>query len=415
MLFDFASYLSSRYPDSAWTISRLTGGFVHETVRANRIIDSATNCPNQAPLILKYAPFYVAGVGSAAPLAQSRQKSEAQALAFLDSYLYGRDPVEDQTVPSVVFQDSECHVLTLNDLGCLPTLSDVFAEVGRYNIKPNTVRSVSTFESLDFYSIGYQIGSFFARLHSQQTVAIAQSFYQEYDWHNLEELKPLNVNSTVKWLEDMLSDFIELSSDSDRIIDLSTLISADLSRSLHPNEISFVQGDYATGGILVSETTTPPQISIIDWEFSGLRHGPHGDIAPLLAYLFTFQIAADHNRRAVLREAISALTEALVAAYCVESEAEPWRQDRMLRENMRKSAMLAGGREMIQVAFWKIWICSDEECGTPHPSQAGKRKCKLIRRICEEGLRLIEGAAEGKRLPTSFSDVSATLSRLFDM
>ena len=74
MSFEFCAFLRELDPSSEYDFQSLSGGLVNLTQRATKTSPlGAGKFPNQASLILKYAPPFIAALGEEAPFSQKRQ------------------------------------------------------------------------------------------------------------------------------------------------------------------------------------------------------------------------------------------------------------------------------------------------------------------------------------------------------
>ena len=150
-IFDFKSYLHRLFPSSSLSIQVLTGGLTNHTVRVTFDPPISTSLPPQAaytggPIkskhfqnlktaILKHAPPYVAA-DPTIPLPVSRQLVEKGALEFLHgedvkypnfnmNTFHSDSELSVVKIPHFLWHDLAIHVLWIEDLGELKTLSEV--------------------------------------------------------------------------------------------------------------------------------------------------------------------------------------------------------------------------------------------------------------------------------------------------
>ena len=140
----------------------------------------------------------MAGIGVTAPAPQKRQSIEALAL----SLFHGAEPGplahlcydSGVRVPECLHHDSSAHVLVMSDLGTLPDLSQVFAELGgriEYpDLGPGTVDvnkqvTVATMvDAMPFELLGAKLGKFFAGLHGRETRRTVLARHLRRDFEN---------------------------------------------------------------------------------------------------------------------------------------------------------------------------------------------------------------------------------------
>ena len=149
-IFDFKSYVHGLFPSSSLSIQVLTGGVLNYTVRVSFDPPISTSLPPQAytggptkskhfqnlkTAVLKHAPPYVATIPTI-PLPVSRQLVEKGALEFLHgedvkypsfnvNTLHSDSELSVAKVPHLLWHDPAAHVLWIEDLGELRSLSQV--------------------------------------------------------------------------------------------------------------------------------------------------------------------------------------------------------------------------------------------------------------------------------------------------
>jgi hypothetical protein len=384
--FDPRAYLEQIDPGITYSCEPLTGGIVNVTTRASKD-DTANDTsrgrfPGHKSLILKYAPPYIAGVGEAAPMTQDRQIIEAKVLSLFSPKaapsLSSVCTESGVNLPALLHHDTEQHVLILSDLGRLPNLSDIFAQLGGHapGPQPNFDVPRTIFSDLTakpsasrqpfFSSIGDRLGTFFATLHSRTT-------YTKILWqHRIEHfqipaIKEIVLNHAIKPVRDQLKLFPELLSldEADVITDL---LVEDFQRDTLDDERSFVLGDSWTGAVLVepdgltspaSPDASSPRVGVIDWEFATFGRGLHGDIAQLLSHLEVLRISARQSE--TFSQQLHALDDMIAAMINSYTETASLATEE-LSEHILISAILTHAAEMVQIAFWKRWRCATGAC-----------------------------------------------------
>lgn len=294
-------------------------------------------------------------------------------------------------IPELLHYDAAEHVLILSDLGLLPDLSKVFCELGGYTPGPGDThrapkrvpRSPKLGEQLMqndvafFEVLGHRLGSFFAELHSKRTrqLILAPSFESDLGvsvrggsngFPCLPEMKTVVHEHVIKPLKSQLLLFPSLL-DVDEAEALFSSIEADFLRDTAEQERCFVIGDCWTGTVLVDLECRSPEksiIGIIDWEFANISgRGINGDISQIIAHLELFLIAAYSRGKDVAPGHISALSAILggvVSAYKYERDKTD--NSELRNDLIMRSAFLSHGAELINCAFWKIWVCKETEC-----------------------------------------------------
>jgi hypothetical protein len=384
--FDPRAYLEQIDPGITYSCESLTGGIVNVTTRASKE-DTANNTsrgrfPDHESLILKYAPPYIAGVGEAAPMTQDRQIIEAKVLSLFSPKaapsLSSVCTESGVNLPALLHHDTEQHVLVLSDLGSLPNLSDIFAQLGGHapgpqpnldiprTIFPDLLAKSSATRQSSFSSIGDHLGTFFATLHSRTT-------YTKILWqHRIEHfqvpaIKQIILNHAIKPVRDQLKLFPDLLSPEEADI-ITDLLVEDFQRDTLDDERSFVLGDSWTGAVLVdadsltspaTTDTSSPRVGVIDWEFATFGRGLHGDIAQLLSHLEALRISA--RQSPIFDQQLQALDDLIAAMINSYTETTSLAMEE-LSEHVLISAVLTHAAEMVQIAFWKRWRCVTEAC-----------------------------------------------------
>ncbi|KAK5062498.1 hypothetical protein LTR84_004571 [Exophiala bonariae] len=422
--------------------------------------------PGHGSLILKHAASHIAEMGEGAHIPQTRQLVEATALAlFLDET---RKPGIDSSslpgarlgclhtfldgtgimTPEILHYDASDHVLILSDLGALPDLSNVFCELGGYTPgsdngrpevplpppkSPRVGQRLTDNEVTFFENLGTKLGRFFARLHSQRVhQAILDPASGQHTsltvgdeicgFPLLPQMKTVVHEHVIKPLRSQLRLFPSLIG-IEEADTLFSAIEADFLRDTGEQERCFVIGDCWTGTILVDldRPEGETKVGVIDWEFANISgRGINGDISQFTAHLELFLIAASSWGGDGAPGHISPLKEimqALIATYEAERAQV---DDSTLKETITRSAFLSHGAELINCAFWKIWICKDSEClacrrqneissaeglsedpdGSQRPSHASQateqadapEQCTLIAKMVSRGLAFLRCA-----------------------
>lgn len=301
-------------------------------------------------------------------------------------------------IPELLHYDASDHVLILSDLGPLPDLSRVFCELGGYTPGPGDAHQAPLpvhhsprlgeplveHDVAFFEMLGRKLGSFFAQLHSQRVrqVALGTSFNvdpgpvmqsRSNGFPCLPEMKTVVHEHVIKPLRSQLLLFPSLL-DVDEAEALFSAIEADFLRETAEQERCFVIGDCWTGTVLLNLESRAEEIKvgIIDWEFANISgRGVNGDISQFLAHLELFLIAAHSQGETAAPGHISALraiSKGLVSTYKDEWEKT---ENSELKGTIIRSAFLSHGAELINCAFWKIWICRDSGCLPCHQKRAG--------------------------------------------
>lgn len=130
-------------------------------------------------------------------------------------------------------------------------------------------------------------------------------------------------------------------------------------------------------------------VGIIDWEFASIGRGINEDMSQMLAHLQLFRIAAEWHNEVYLHRALDTLIIDLIDDYrgFRVSDRGQWLAkptDGSLQARLMRSTFLSYGAEMVNCAFWKVWPCNDQRCGTPHPKEP--HQCKLVGNMVKQGI-----------------------------
>jgi hypothetical protein len=288
------------------------------------------------------------------------------------------DPICSQSsveVPRLLLHDEEEHVLVLSDLGHLPNLSDVFSVLGGYvptaSPAPTTVSDLTLQQPLSYYiTIGERIRLFFARLHSSNTLAqvIGSPDRGEKFLHS-HKTKEVVHEFAIKPIKALLGSFQDILDATESQI-LYQHIEDDFLRQTLGDELTLALGDCWTGAILVGADENNPIVGVIDWEFASIGRGVNRDMSQLMAHLHLFGIVAEWRKEEILLQRITALIRSIGTAYREQSIKEgakwipgPTAPLDTLQATALRSAFLAHGSELINSAFWKVWVCDNKICG----------------------------------------------------
>ncbi|KAK9247939.1 kinase-like domain-containing protein [Lipomyces tetrasporus] len=398
MYFDFDAYLAQIDPFHIWSVQRISGGLVNFTVRAYKVSSSAQDTIQKGlfddyeTLILKFAPPYIAALGESAPFSQVRQIVEANALSLFTPPLGPFISLAQDSsvvVPKLLQHDAENHILILEDLGNLPTLSEY--------LTPLSKRRQSQSDIAILHQIGWRLGQFLADLHSKSALdTLGTKTLKGFENPSMVKVvRESAVSPIVKYLEKF---------DIQDAEQLVQVVTEDFDRDLLDEEKCFTVGDLWTGAILISEadfngdviTTNEqvqsdvdgnePKLGVIDWEFSGAGAGVNGDMAQLFAHLHLHLLAAEqgsqlhditagliesiadsYNQRSRLKRAIWTLTdtgqrESLSISIAPEESSPAAR--------IMRSAFVLHGRELVNNAIERDW--------TAFSGTSGKREANLM-------------------------------------
>lgn len=473
--FDAVAYLAELDPQQQYITNQLSGGLVNLTYRACKV-GSQTKHASKFPasrfltydtIILKHALPYVAAVGEHATLNLRRQSVEAEALQLLrtgslynideqgssgliqqqkdfNSHMYTSDEVNKLMmveIPKLLYYDHGHHVLVLEDLGRLPSLSDVFSLFGGWvgetqpssgiscaqlfaEVHSNNEMAVNMVRR--FTSFGAALGAFFSKLHNNKS---AQDLLEQYSsiFEN-EELKKSIQQYAIKPVAGLLKQFPQFLSNENEADILVNWALLEAQRSIPKEEVSFILGDCWSGSVLLNAASTvnnvwesKEDIAVIDWEFSGFGKGPHGDMAQLLAHLEMLRLSSAQvgvsGAFDMARQCLNAITNSLITEYAAANtfneqstnNAQPSSKHSVaiqymptahqrpspsdVQAMMMRASFLAHGIERINCAFWKQWHCFSANCG--HKSGTVlPHECVLVQKIVQSGLWFLRHACE---------------------
>ncbi|KAK9354973.1 kinase-like domain-containing protein [Lipomyces doorenjongii] len=415
MSFDFDAYLAQIGPSHTWSVQHLQGGLVNLTVRAVKISSSEDGIKkglfnDRESLILKFAPPYVAALGESAPFSQTRQTVEANALSLFSppsGPLFSLPLNSSVLVPKLIHYDPENHVLILEDLGNLLTLSEYltpFSEKYRH----------SRYDIGLCRQIGLRLGQFLADLHSRSTLdSLTPETVLGFENPSMIEIvREAAVLPIAKYLQ-----MFEIQEAEQ----LAEVVAEDFELSFPDAEKSFTVGDLWTGGILISGTKmnstfsgegqvetkvngNEANIGVIDWEFAGPGAGVYGDMAQLFAHLHLHLLAAEQG--SLLHEITKVLIEAIADSYHERSRlkraiwivadlapdeklsASKAPQGSSSAARILRSAFILHGREIINNAIERDWSAFYEKSGT------GEDENVLVRSMVQTGAWYLRAAKE---------------------
>jgi Phosphotransferase enzyme family len=314
------------------------------------------------------------------------------------------------TVPVVLHNDPEQHVLILQDLGHLPNLAECFSRLF-YAVPAQAQREKSAnaikppLSSADWVRIGQKIGAFFAGLHQPDNVFMIQRLpYEDPDFLKHDGMAKLVLEAAIKPVNQHLRLFPHLFSTGD--VDRQyQCLEENFARRTEEHEKVIALGDCWPGALLVGlgNPEGSPAVSVIDWEFASIGRGVNGDMAQLLAHIQIMRIAAGWLGDEY-STAIDAMLHGLTSEYRRRSQAikASWLAKSASRAPhatsptaiLMRSAFLAHGAEMINTAFWKDWVCGGEHCCTNGRKE--KHTCKLVQRMTEAGWWYLYHAMENE-------------------
>jgi hypothetical protein len=252
-------------------------------------------------------------------------------------------------IPQLLLYDEEEHILVIEDLGSHISLNSLIAQ-----LSPET--SLSDLDEMPIHlkSAGHRVGTFLAQLHSKATVrkilqtssrdSLVNSFGFDVVFDNC--IKPIQAKLQ-KYTPDERKD----ASWKNSIEAWNKHILENFCRPNAPDEESFVMGDCYPGSILLPIDISPDNpVSVIDWEFSGIGRGHHGDMAQFLAHLTIAIMFAKHNSQRAI--AVGAFADGFCEAY--RNHSSDWfgaiiprelkdPENRMRLEVLRSALNLYGG------------------------------------------------------------------------
>jgi hypothetical protein len=374
------------------------------------------------------APPYVAGRSDHAPMTQYRQIIEADALSLFSSAapssLQHISDSSSVSVPAVLYHDRDAYVLVLSDFGRLPNLSDVFGDLGGHtfgietpkfyhDLIPAKTQNLTTDQTAFFRNVGSRLGQFFSCLHRPESCAKALAQYPPNHFR-IPEIRDAVLELAITPVGNQIQLFPDLASREEARTFAQWLVE-DFKRETLGDERSFILGDSWTGAVLTSSRLIPNNptaytVGVIDWEFAGIGRGVHGDMSQFLAHLELLRISAQQNSVFLGHlQAVEIMIDSLTSAYSRASGTEKdhsYPRDKIqtlrprdsscLAAKKMRSAFLSHGAEMINVAFWKEWVCVSSDCPGEKDGQHTKtqHECILVRRMVEQGLWYLRHACK---------------------
>jgi hypothetical protein len=228
-------------------------------------------------------------------------------------------------VPELLHYDENAHVLILEDLGEVMSLASWIASFDSLLPSNHSSSETSLVNLAD--DLGRRIGVFFGRLHSPSTLRDA-AFKGDDNW-NVEDSLANNfgfevvLDCAINPIKSKLAKYVPQVSKARKVSktadELWSIVLDNFTRSVSSEEQSFVLGDFYPGSVLLPQNVqVGSQIGVIDWEFSGLGRGLHGDLAQCLAHL-SLALFRCESTTSARYTAVKALIHGILSAYVNES------------------------------------------------------------------------------------------------
>lgn len=357
------------------------------------------------------------------------QKVEAAALSLFrpeDSYgtLEEVTSKSSVVVPELLHYDADSNVLVMSDLGPHPSMTELFAELGGSNIYAShdsapaeKVSSQNRGMGAGFFAeIGVRYGSFFALLHSPNSLKIVRRRFGSEtvcsgEPSTREAIFQQGVKPTVHRLALFPQQLSATGESADQIFER---IEADFRRANVDEELAFTLGDPWPNALLVEipkEQCSPRKLAVIDWEFASIGRGINVDFAAMLAHFALFEITAEHAAASAsalldncLVEKVRVFRHGMVTQYrCVsQREDAPWswaKHDHVLPRPsdvqvlILRSSMISHAVEMIRCVTRRNWNCGHNECvAFDHELDQRKGDCTLLKRMMTHALWYLQHA-----------------------
>jgi tRNA A-37 threonylcarbamoyl transferase component Bud32 len=292
----------------------------------------------------------------------------------------------DIKVPQLLHHDSDAHIIIMEDLGRLDSLTA--------QLKYMTPLRGNIHEEQEAYKeLGTRLGGFMAELHSPST--LERLGHKRGKYFDNPSIRGVIYDNMVVPIRRRLADF--------GISDAEVLyerIAQDHLRPLEFWEQNFMLGDLWTGSVLLDW----PRLCVIDWEFASIGRSVNGDMATLSAQFHLHLLEAPNGSST--EAALKSLIQSTVKEYrrqlrrpeCVTKRVK----DFSLRDNPAtdfpaallsaiRSAFITHGRKMINNAVERDWRC---DCCNRRPKT--KTDCLLIRKMVERGVWYVRTAASNR-------------------
>ncbi|KAM6513594.1 hypothetical protein FALCPG4_015981 [Fusarium falciforme] len=360
---DYNKYLSSLYPNTTWSTTRLSGGLVNTTVRATQMSSSSTDAPKS--VIVKHARPYIEAAGPEWAFTTKRQVIEAIFLNLFsrDGALFSLRKTPFWNLPQCLYHqegtgsalgltpsDEETSVLVLSDLGNLVNIFDfLIAQSHRQweEISPKITK------------LAYDLGTVFAAIHSPETITQVEASYPQVAAKLTHSLTSRIIHAAA--IKPLLSRLKEIHNAEK----LYARVEADFCAPTSTYSWSLTMGDFTQCSILMrspneADDWTP---TLVDWEFGKLNgRGVNGDVAQFLAHLHCELLS--YPPSSPLHRIFSTFTSSFCAGYAARAKLRFRKQaaDETLR--LLRGTFITHGREMVNQAwetykeddrFEKIW------------------------------------------------------------
>ncbi|KAM5347208.1 hypothetical protein ACJ41O_010213 [Fusarium nematophilum] len=347
---DYNKYLSSIYPNTSWSVVRLSGGLVNTTVRATQTSPSNAGAPQS--VILKHAKPYVEVAGPEWAFSTKRQETEAILLNFFSqegvlfplrepSYWNSPQCLNHQegteSTLGLTSSDTPASVLVLNDLGNLVNIFDFLVAHSRRpqdEVEPKVAK------------LGRDMGTIFASIHSPETVSKVQAS----DPQAAAKLSlPITADVVYIAAVEPLRFRLRGYANAEKLLNR---VKADFYEPDTTYPPSLTIGDFTQGSILMrfpghDDDWTP---TLVDWEFGQLNgRGANGDMAQFLAHLQCEIISLPLASSA--RRILSDFATSFCTGYADRADLRFRKdlEDQTLR--LLRGAFITHGREMVNQAW----------------------------------------------------------------
>lgn len=301
-------------------------------------------------------------------------------------------------VPELTHLDTNNHVLVMQDLGKLFPLPTV---LGCFFNQTWEVIIINMECVAPFRDLGDRLGMFFAHLHEP----LSRSDFSRGSGPKL--FKKSSMRDLVRTDKVVpIGSYLEVFGVSNHH-ELGERIIKDFDADFSGDFEVYTFGDATLSSVLIQwpiKKKTQNRLGLVDWEFSGPGRGINGDMAQLLAELYTYTLAPKNTKLSML--IIQIFMYGLVGSYretargegstLIVSKGKKPTEYGMNRRRMPpnvvrvlRSAFIAFGRELIYMAFnvpRKCWCC-------PEDSTAD---CEWVHRMVGRGVWFLEMAGRNE-------------------
>jgi hypothetical protein len=321
-------------------------------------------------------------------------------------------------VPQLILEDVKNHVLIMHDLGISGTLPDALET---FRIPPSALADAPMDKVVPhFEGIGYDLGAYFAFLHSSSVKEPLRKRGYEF--------KVLLQFGIAPTIQANIEKYLRMFDIRDGH-DLGQRAAEDYYAKLD-GEFEVFTGNISLGSILIDDPVlAESRKGLVDWECSGWGRGINGEMAHLFAEMFMYLTAP--RRTKAIRSVVTALMRGMGSGYRERSQAEGstlvMARGKTLKEfggqkrrlppkvaRALRSLYIRTGTELMYMAFNLPRSCL---CCKPGET----KDCEWVKKTVQLGAVLLEFAGRNEHDFQSsnnwkrVSDASRTHSWLLDL